>query len=254
MTVYSGEDQKCEKDGRISGRLNEEKPQVFMDISSTRVSDTIDPEFLVLTANTGGDDLRSDVDHRISVRTNTHFADDIKPTKSEEMALKGENLMLSCDYTVSAFTLQWYRQYPRSAPEFLVLTANTAGDDLRSDICKITKLFFLFHHFAGESVGNTITPSHSSVVIIEGEHVTFSCNYSGDVQSLQWYRQYPNSIPEFLYYILETSFSSEKVPRLIPSINKEGKRVFLELSSTEASDSAVYYCALRPTVTGTPTL
>ena len=65
--------------------------------------------------------------------TGGHFADDIKPTKSEEKALKGENVMLSCDYTVSAFTLLWYRQYPRSAPEFLVLTANTAGDDLRSD-------------------------------------------------------------------------------------------------------------------------
>ena len=125
----------------------------------------------------------------------------------------------------------------------------------REKICKITKLFFLFHHFAGESVGNTITPSHSSVVIIEGENVTFSCNYSdGYVENLQWYRQYPNSIPEFLYYIREAGSSSEKVPRLTPSINKEEKRVFLELSSAEASDSAVYYCALRPTVTGTPTL
>ena len=66
--------------------------------------------------------------------TGGHFAVDIKPNKSEEKALKGENVMLSCDYTVSAFTLLWYRQYPRSAPEFLVLTANTAGDDLRSDV------------------------------------------------------------------------------------------------------------------------
>ena len=39
MTVYSDEDQKYEKDGRISGRLNEEKPQVFLDISSTRMSE-----------------------------------------------------------------------------------------------------------------------------------------------------------------------------------------------------------------------
>ena len=116
-------------------------------------------------------------------------------------------------------------------------------------------MYSLFHHFAGESVGNTITPSQSSVVISEGEHVTFSCIYSGgNINNLQWYRQYPNSIPEFLYYILETGLSSEKVPRLTPSINKEEKRVFLELSSAEASDSAVYYCALRPTVTGTPTL
>ena len=74
------------------------------------------------------------------------------------------------------------------------------------------------------------------------------------MDNLQWYRQYPNSIPEFLYLIYEVGSSLGKVPRLTPSINKEGKRVFLELSSAEASDSAVYYCALRPTVTGTPTL
>lgn len=115
-------------------------------------------------------------------------------------------------------------------------------------------MYSLFHHFAGESVGNTITPSHSSVVISEGENVTFSCNYSGYVDNLQWYRQYPNSIPEFLYYIREAGSISEKVPRLTPFINKEEKHVFLELSSAEASDSAVYYCALRSTVTGTPTL
>lgn len=119
----------------------------------------------------------------------------------------------------------------------------------------MTKLFFLFHDFAGESVGDTITPSQSSVVISEGERVTFSCNYSSsNVQSLQWYRQYPNSNPGFLHYIFEHGSSSEKVPRLTPSINKDTKHVFLELSSADASDSAVYYCALRPTVTGTPTL
>ena len=81
--------------------------------------------------------------------------------------------MLSCDYTVSAFTLLWYRQYPRSAPEFLVLTANTAGDDLRSDV----------------------------------DH------------------------------------------RISVRVNEEKTRLSLQISSVQVSDSALYYCALRPTVT-----
>src|SRR4029434_8096597 len=105
--------------------------------------------------------------------TGGNFADDIKPTKSEEKGLKGENVMLSCDYTVSAFTLLWYRQYPRSAPEFLVLTANTAGDDLRSDV----------------------------------DH------------------------------------------RISVRVNEEKTQVSLQISSVQVSDSALYYCALRPTVT-----
>ena len=105
--------------------------------------------------------------------TGGHFAVDIKPNKSEEKALTGENVMLSCDYTVSAFTLLWYRQYPRSAAEFLVLTANTAGDDLRSDV----------------------------------DH------------------------------------------RISVRVNEEKTRVSLQISSVQVSDSALYYCALRPTVT-----
>ena len=40
-------------------------PQLYCGVPSI-----IDPEFLVLTANTGGDDLRSDADHRMSVRVN----------------------------------------------------------------------------------------------------------------------------------------------------------------------------------------
>ncbi|KAL2097858.1 hypothetical protein ACEWY4_007065 [Coilia grayii] len=106
----------------------------------------------------------------------------------------------------------------------------------------------------GESAGNVIASLQSLLIISEGQHIKFSCNYSGSVNNLQWYRQYPNSIPEFLYYIFEHGTLSQKVPRLTPSIDKESKRVFLELSPAEVSDSAVYYCALVPTVTGTPTL
>uniref|UniRef100_A0A3B3Q3S3 T-cell receptor alpha/delta variable 14.0 n=1 Tax=Paramormyrops kingsleyae TaxID=1676925 RepID=A0A3B3Q3S3_9TELE len=104
--------------------------------------------------------------------------------------------------------------------------------------------------------GNVIVDEGGSMTIdcayaSEGDNVTLSCNYSGSVNNLQWYRQYPRSAPEFLLLIMESSGSVPyPKPRMSPKVDKENKRVDLELSSTEVTDSAVYYCALRPTVTG----
>jgi len=83
--------------------------------------------------------------------------------------------------------------------------------------------------------------------------VTLSCNYSTTgvtVNSLQWYRQYLRAKPEFLLLVTEYSSKSEPDLRLYSKATKEIKRVDLEISSAEVSDSAVYYCAVVPTVTG----
>ncbi|XP_076151310.1 uncharacterized protein LOC143134639 [Alosa pseudoharengus] len=173
--------------------------------------------------------------------------DDITPAFTELLVSESETASLSCKYNAAVRNLQWYRQNPGSKPEFIIMLFES-GDPVKS--------IPPHPRASGESVGNGITSSHSSLVVIEGGNATFSCNYSSSTSgnSLQWYRQDPNSIPEFLYFIYEAGTTSETVPRLTPSIKKEEKRVFLELSSAEASDSAVYYCALRPTVTGTQTL
>uniref|UniRef100_A0A3B3Q606 Ig-like domain-containing protein n=1 Tax=Paramormyrops kingsleyae TaxID=1676925 RepID=A0A3B3Q606_9TELE len=94
---------------------------------------------------------------------------------------------------------------------------------------------------------DAITPFKDKVHVTEGENVTLSCNYSGSVTNLQWYRQYPRSAPEFLLLILEVTESVPN-PKFDASLNTSAKTVPLTVQNVQLSDSAVYYCALSPTV------
>uniref|UniRef100_A0A6Q2YX10 Ig-like domain-containing protein n=1 Tax=Esox lucius TaxID=8010 RepID=A0A6Q2YX10_ESOLU len=112
-------------------------------------------------------------------------------------------------------------------------------------------------HFFPECRGeDSVTqPPGDTEYVMDGSMVTLSCTYSGSVYNLQWYRQYPRSEPQFL---LSTTVSSKpsinrakpEDPRLSVKLNEERTRVDLEISSAEVTDSALYYCALRPTLTG----
>ena len=70
-----------------------------------------------------------------------------------------------------------------------------------------------------------------------------------------WYRQYPGEPPQFLLYIsglginrTAESLGSDK--RFSTELTDEKTRVVLKISSAAVRDSALYYCAVRPTVTG----
>ncbi len=39
---------------------------------------------------------------------------------SQKQVLEGKNVTLTCNYSGAPDTLHWYRQYPRSAPKFLL--------------------------------------------------------------------------------------------------------------------------------------
>ncbi|KTF75528.1 hypothetical protein cypCar_00031223 [Cyprinus carpio] len=126
--------------------------------------------------------------------------------------------------------------------------------------CKMVLIsLILFCTLACVSFANVITPVQPEVSGTEGDNITLSCNYSSAV-SLQWYRQYPNSAPEFLLIILQgtgkvsqTSKIVEQDPRFFGKVNEKKTHVDLEISSVKVTDSALYYCALQPTVTGNTT-
>ena len=102
-----------------------------------------------------------------------------------------------------------------------------------------------------------ITPVLKAITILEGETASLSCTYSAiSVNNLQWFRQNPGSKPEFIILMMESSKykveSTPPHPRVSAEVYRDAKRVDLNISSAEVSDSAVYYCALEPTVSGNP--
>jgi len=100
-------------------------------------------------------------------------------------------------------------------------------------------------------------PVQTKVYRTENEMISLSCNYSSAV-SLYWYRQYPRSAPEFLFVVLHATGkvlqkSVDLDTRFSGKLNEEKSHVYLEISSAKVTDSAMYYCALEPTVTGKQT-
>ncbi|XP_053486029.1 M1-specific T cell receptor alpha chain-like [Ictalurus furcatus] len=93
--------------------------------------------------------------------------------------------------------------------------------------------------------------------VIEGSNTTLSCTYTGSAYSLHWYRQKPGSRPEFLLLIDKASEHVTQAqpphPHLSIKLDEKNTKVDLLISSVTVTDSALYYCALRPTVTGKPT-
>ncbi|MEQ2301617.1 hypothetical protein AMECASPLE_038002 [Ameca splendens] len=111
-------------------------------------------------------------------------------------------------------------------------------------------LFLLFSHYIAMGSMNTIKQEQRELVVSEGRSTSLSCEYTGSIQNIQWYRQYQRSRPEFLLYITEGGTIHPTRSDFSAQINKTLKRVNLLISSAAVTDSAVYYCAVEPTVTG----
>uniref|UniRef100_A0A3Q3L9V8 Ig-like domain-containing protein n=1 Tax=Mastacembelus armatus TaxID=205130 RepID=A0A3Q3L9V8_9TELE len=68
-----------------------------------------------------------------------HFAamgsmNSIKPKRTEEAVAEGRNINLTCTYEGAINNIQWYRQYQRSRPEFLLyITEGKLIHPVRSD-------------------------------------------------------------------------------------------------------------------------
>uniref|UniRef100_A0A673BW68 Ig-like domain-containing protein n=1 Tax=Sphaeramia orbicularis TaxID=375764 RepID=A0A673BW68_9TELE len=89
----------------------------------------------------------------------------------------------------------------------------------------------------------------------EGEAVTLGCRYnsSSTTNSLYWYKQEGNSRPTFILnrLTLDQGTTAETFKeRFTSTLDQTSRSAPLKIQKLHVSDSAVYYCAVRPTVTG----
>uniref|UniRef100_A0A8D0D5E5 Ig-like domain-containing protein n=2 Tax=Sander lucioperca TaxID=283035 RepID=A0A8D0D5E5_SANLU len=98
-----------------------------------------------------------------------------------------------------------------------------------------------------------LTPVEKEENSLEGSSVTLSYRYSKQAtggDQFYWYRQYPGKPPEFI--IFHTGTQNETNSGMSVSVTEDKTKIILQISSAAVTDSALYYCAVRPTVTANP--
>ncbi|CAJ1073149.1 unnamed protein product [Xyrichtys novacula] len=99
-----------------------------------------------------------------------------------------------------------------------------------------------------------LTPLEREKFSLESSSVTLSYKYSREASAgdyFFWYRQYPGKPPQFLISHSGSGTPiSDPVSRLSFQVSEDKIHMNLQISSAAVTDSAVYYCALQPTVTG----
>ncbi|KAI9518262.1 hypothetical protein NQZ68_038533 [Dissostichus eleginoides] len=102
---------------------------------------------------------------------------------------------------------------------------------------------------------DTVTQPAGDVRATEGGTVTLGCKFqTSNTANLFWYKQEVNGYPKYMlkrYSGGGDNAAEFQKDRFDATLNKPS--VPLQISSAAVTDSAVYYCALQPTVTGNTT-
>uniref|UniRef100_A0A674F4A0 Ig-like domain-containing protein n=1 Tax=Salmo trutta TaxID=8032 RepID=A0A674F4A0_SALTR len=101
---------------------------------------------------------------------------------------------------------------------------------------------------------DTVTQPPGDVISIEGGQVTLDCQFeTSDTTNLNlfWYKYEANYFPKFMLgrFSFGSINATEFEERFDAHLKTDSKSIPLTIQRLQLSDSAVYYCALRPTVT-----
>uniref|UniRef100_A0A674F515 Ig-like domain-containing protein n=1 Tax=Salmo trutta TaxID=8032 RepID=A0A674F515_SALTR len=116
------------------------------------------------------------------------------------------------------------------------------------------KKFLVLSAFCWECRGDRVLPPKGVETATEGGQITLACHYETDDPSpyLFWYKQGANDFPKSI--LMRHKFgtvdnATDFKERFHADLDANSKSVPLMIQKLQLSDSAVYYCALRPTVT-----
>ncbi|CAI5677014.1 unnamed protein product [Oreochromis niloticus] len=97
-----------------------------------------------------------------------------------------------------------------------------------------------------------LTADNEDTSSLEGSAVTLSYTYSKQAyesDEFYWYRQHPGKAPELLIaHMGSKNLMKRESSRVSFKVLDDRRQIII--SSAAVTDSAVYYCAVRPTVTG----
>ncbi|CAL9689532.1 unnamed protein product [Knipowitschia caucasica] len=90
--------------------------------------------------------------------------------------------------------------------------------------------------------------------VTEGDTHRLICNFTTSISSnyFFWYRQNDHDSPKYMLKLLRGvgSFHSTEFDESKFSAELVGNSLSLKMEAVDVTDSAVYYCALEPTLTG----
>ncbi|CAB1326150.1 unnamed protein product [Coregonus sp. 'balchen'] len=148
------------------------------------------------------------------------FGDSINRATTEELVQEGRNVHLSCKYDAIVYNLQWYRQYPRSKPKFIlyitpegtIFKTTPPHPRLTVSIDKMDKSYISVFYSSPTHLTVGMEPwlrnllilaacCYGDVIATEGEQVTLGCQFdavnTNDLY-LFWYKHEVNSFPKFM--------------------------------------------------------